>query len=147
MYLVAVSRPPPPSEPPDRRSADRLIPELVKRLIESGAKNITTDGIRQALGDLKLPKEALTQALAQLEETRSGVYRSVSREVRELLERTSLSEELARALSLLTLEVKMEVRFKPSSIASAKTSPISAKVKVRKSDDPPPKRVDSEEND
>lgn len=147
MYLVHVSRPPPPSEPPDRRSVDRLIPELVKRLIESGAKNITTDGIRQALSELKLPKEALTQALAQIEETRSGVYRSVSREVRELLERTSLSEELARALSLLTLEVKMEVRFKPSTMANPKTSPISAKVKVRKTDDPTPGRVPSEEND
>ncbi len=99
------------------------------------------------MSELKLPKEALTQALSQLEETRSGVYRAVSREVRELLERTSLSEELARALSLLTLEVKMEVRFKPSTMATQKTSPISAKVKVKKSDDPTTKRVDSEENE
>jgi hypothetical protein len=106
-------------------------------LLESGAKNISPEGIRQALGELKLPKEALSQALAQLEETRSGLYRSVSREVRDLLERTSISEELAKALSLLALEVKMEVRFKPSSMAPPKTSHVSTKIKVRKSDNPP----------
>lgn len=131
------SPPPPPNEPTDRKTVDRLVPELVRRLLESGAKNITPEGIRQALGELKLPKEALGQALAQLEETRSGLYRSVSREVRELLERTSLSEELAKALSLLALEVKMEVRFKPSNMSPPKASHVSTKIKVRKSDNPP----------
>jgi hypothetical protein len=137
-FLMSVSSPPPPpNEPTDRKTVDRLVPELVRRLLESGAKNITPEGIRQALGELKLPKEALGQALAQLEETRSGLYRSVSREVRELLERTSLSEELAKALSLLALEVKMEVRFKPSNMSPPKASHVSTKIKVRKSDNPP----------
>jgi hypothetical protein len=121
----------PPGDPPDRKTADRLVPELVRRLIETGAKNLTSEHLRQMLSELKLPKEALSQALMQLEETRSGVYRSVSREVREILERTNLSEELAKALSLLTLEVKMEVRFKPSSMSPPHVSPLSATVSVR----------------
>src|SRR5690606_31601141 len=78
-YFMSVS-PPPSSEPSDRKTVDRLVPELVRKLLESGA-SLTAEGIRQALGELKLPKEALSQALGQLEETRSGLYRSVSREV------------------------------------------------------------------
>lgn len=136
---------PPPSESADRKTADRLVPELVRRLIETGAKNLTSDHLRQMLSELKLPKEALSQALAQLEETRSGVYRSVSREVREILERTSLSEELAKALSLLTLEVKMEVRFKPSSMSPPKASHVTTKIKVRKSDNPPSPTQENDE--
>jgi hypothetical protein len=136
----------PPGESSDRKTADRLVPELVRRLIETGAKNLTSDHLRQMLSELKLPKEALSQALMQLEETRSGVYRSVSREVREILERTSLSEELAKALSLLTLEVKMEVRFKPSSMSPPQVSPLTAKVRVRKSDTPSTPPSPSEEN-
>src|SRR5690606_8987843 len=129
-YFMSVS-PPPSSEPSDRKTVDRLVPELVRKLLESGA-SLTAEGIRQALGELKLPKEALSQALGQLEETRSGLYRSVSREVRELLERTSISEEIAKALSSLALEVKVEVRFKPSSMSPPKTSRVSPKIKVRK---------------
>jgi hypothetical protein len=141
---MSVSSPPPSSDPPDRKTVDRLVPELVRKLLESGA-NITAEGIRQALGDLKLPKEALSQALGQLEETRSGLYRSVSREVRELLERTSISEEIAKALSLLALEVKMEVRFKPSSMSPPKASHVSTKIKVRKSDNPPSPTQENDE--
>lgn len=142
---MSVSSPPPPSEPPDRKTVDRLVPELVRRLLETGTKNISAEGIRQALGELKLPKEAIGQALSQLEETRSGLYRSVSREVRELLEQTSISEEIAKALSLLALEVKMEVRFKPSSMAPPKTSQVSTKIKVRKSDPPPSPAQENDE--
>ncbi|MEN9579677.1 MAG: hypothetical protein RJA70_2686 [Pseudomonadota bacterium] len=68
------------------------------------------------MGELKLPKEALNYTISQLDETKNGVYRVIAKELHDLFERTNLSEELAKALSSLSLEVKMEVRFKPTRI-------------------------------
>jgi len=132
-----VSSQPPDQDPPDRRTVERLIPELLRRVLETGTKNITYESIWSVLGDLKTSRETINSAFSQLDETKNAVTRAVSREIRELLDRTSLGEELAKALSLLTLEVKMEVRFKPSTIsAPSNTSPIGAKIRVRRSDPP-----------
>jgi hypothetical protein len=123
-----------PAEPPDapeRSPLDRLIPELLKKVIETGAKNLSSDTVRQLLSELKLPREALHYTFSQLDETKNLLYRAISKEVRDVLERTNLAEELAKALSLLSLEVKMEVRFKPTSIETK-----TRVVKVKNSDDP-----------
>lgn len=88
--------------------------ELLRRAIEAGIKNLPADAVRQLVGELKLPKEVISHTVTQLDETKQGVYRAIGREVHDLFERTNLAEELAKALSLLSLEIKMEVRFKPS---------------------------------
>jgi hypothetical protein len=115
-------------------------------VIEAGTKNLGPDAIRQMLGDLKLPREAreaLSSTLSQLDETKNGVYRAISKEVRELLDRTSLADELAKALSLLTLEVKMEVRFKPSSL-DPNSKGLDASVRFKRSQDTQsPERAES----
>lgn len=131
--MAVVSTPPEP--PPDERSPlERIVPEVLKRVIESGTKNLNTESLRHLLGDLKLPKESLQYLLTQLDETKHGIQRTVAREVREILERTSLADELAKALSLLTLEVKMEVRFKPSSVQTkVDGAPLSTSVRVKRS--------------
>jgi hypothetical protein len=129
---------PPDTDPHERPTLERLIPELLKKVIETGAKNLSTDSLRQLLGELKLPKEAIHYTISHLDETRQGVYRTISKEVRELFDRTSLSEELAKALSLLTLEVKMEVRFKPSANESgARVSPVETSVRVKRAEPRP----------
>ncbi len=126
---------PPDHEPEDRTPLERVVPELLKRVIETGTKNLNSESLRQLVGELKLPKDALNYTFSQLDETKNGVYRIISKEVRELLERTNLGEELAKALSLLTLEVKMEVRFKPQSSTDRSRSSMSGSVKVKRSSD------------
>lgn len=117
---MAMSIPPrdfdPDADPSDRSRLERLIPELLKKVIETGSKNLSPEAVRQVLGELKLPKEALHYTFSQLDETKNGVYRLMAKELRELFERTNIAEELARALSLLSLEIKMQVRFKPTSL-------------------------------
>jgi hypothetical protein len=118
------------------------VPELVRRAIENGTKNLTPEAVKAVLadlkGDLKVSRETLNSTISQIDETKNIVAKALSREFRELLDRTSVSEELAKALSLLTLELKMEVRFKPSTIAAPekKGSPVGASVRVRRSDAP-----------
>lgn len=174
---------PPDSEGPERR-LDRLVPELVKKLLETGTKNLSPELLRQlspealrqlspeilrhlspetlrnlspellknlspellkhlspellrqVAKELKLPKEVLQYTISHLDETKNGLYRSLLRELRDLRDRTSLADEIARALSLLTLEVKMEVRFKPSNIPAPSKTPVGAKVRLRRSESP-----------
>lgn len=126
----------PPGDAPERTPLDRLIPELLKKVIETGAKNLSSDTVRQLLSDLKLPREALHYTFSQLDETKNLLYRAISKEVRDVLERTNIAEELAKALSLLSLEVKMEVRFKPTSIET-KTRVVKAKQPDDRDSTPP----------
>jgi hypothetical protein len=75
--------------------------------------------MRQLLAEMKLPKDALLHLLSQhlliqLEETKENVYRLVSRELKDLLERTNVAEEIASALTRLSLDVTMRVRFSPT---------------------------------
>ncbi len=112
-----------PRQSPDSERQFEL-GDLFRRLVEAGAKSQSVrqkapEVLRQLASELKVPKDVLINTLSHLDETKQGVYRAVGREVRELLSRTSISEELARAASLLALEIKMEVRFKPSDSSSS----------------------------
>lgn len=108
-----------PSSGPTRGPTDGVLSELLKRLIDAGAKNLSAEPMRQLLAEMKLPKDALLHLLSQhlmiqLEETKENVYRLVSRELKGLLERTNVAEEIASALTRLSLDVTMRVRFSPT---------------------------------
>lgn len=108
------------SSPPPRSTQDSGIGDVLRRVIEAGAKNLKGEPMRQLLAEMRLPKDALLHLLSQalltqLEETKESVYRSVSRELQEVLERTNLSDEIAGALSQLSVEVTMQVKFNPKS--------------------------------
>ncbi|HEU4403856.1 MAG TPA: hypothetical protein VFS43_00975 [Polyangiaceae bacterium] len=115
------SEPPPEpgrAEGPEgvRRLLERIIREGVRRVVEKGVGQITDgpENLRQFVGDMRLPKEAAFYLLQQIDETKNGLYRAVARELRDFLEHTNLSEELTRALTTLSFEVKMEIRFIPN---------------------------------
>jgi hypothetical protein len=96
-----------------------VLSELLKRLVDAGAKNLSAEPMRQLLAEMKLPKDALLHLLSQhlliqLEETKENVYRLISRELKDLLERTNVAEEIASALTRLSLDVTMRVRFSPT---------------------------------
>lgn len=127
------------SRPGTKSAGDGVLSELLRRLVDAGAKNLSTEPVRQLLSEMKLPKDALLhlvtqQILMQVEETKSAIYSSVSRELRQLLERTNLADEIATALTKLSLDVTMQVRFAPRD-ASA---PASTRVKVVTRSDVPP---------
>ncbi len=128
----------PPSEPEERerRRLERLLPEIVKRLVESGYKNISEgpENVRELMRDMKLPKEALALMLTQVDETKTGLYRVVAKEVRDFLEHTNFAEEMAKVLTTLSFEIKTEVRFIPNdSKPGAPPKPdVKAKVRIKK---------------
>jgi hypothetical protein len=100
-----------PVEPPKG-----FVPEIVRRAVLTGvgALFMTEEGIRNLVGDMKLPKDALTFLLAQADRTRAEVTRIVTQEVRRFLESETLRREIWKLLTSVTLEVNAEVKLKPS---------------------------------
>jgi len=121
----------------EQRRLERLIPELVKRVLEAGYEKLTEgpENVRHLVSELKLPKEALALLLAQLDETKNGLYRAVAREVRDFLDHTNFAEELARALTALSFEIKTEVRFIPNDSRLRTAPEVRTKVNLRRDRD------------
>jgi len=105
-------------EEPERetRRVERLVPELVKRLVETGMEKLldSPETVRQWANELRLPKELLNAILAHAEEAKSEISKVVVREIRDFLGRTNLADEITRVLTGVTLEVKTQVRFVPN---------------------------------
>ncbi|HEX6278160.1 MAG TPA: hypothetical protein VFZ53_34180 [Polyangiaceae bacterium] len=123
----------------ERRPLERIVPEIIKRIIEAGIEKLSEgpENVRKVVGDLKLPKEALGAVLAQLDETKSGIYRVVAREVRDVLERTNFADELTRALTAVSFEIRTSVRFVPNDTGDRASPEVRHKVSVKKSTPPP----------
>lgn len=139
--------PPPSGEPEEkdreRRRLERIVPELIKRLVEVGYEKIAEgpENVREFVREMKLPKEALALILAQIDETKNGLYRVVAKEIRDFLEQTNFAEELSKVLTTLSFEVKTEVRFIPNDakVGAAPRPDVRSKVTVKrgKKSDPP----------
>lgn len=129
-----------PIEADKKRLMDRVVPELVKRLLEGaverGVERLvdTPENVRNFVGDLKLPKEVLHYLYTQIDETKNGLYRVVAKEIRDVLEHTQFAEELTKVLTKLSFEIKTEIRFVPSS--AAKTEPSANEDDEGEADEP-----------
>lgn len=129
----------------ERRRLERLLPELIKRLVEAGYEKISEgpENVREFVREMKLPKEVLALLLTQIDETKNGLYRVVAKEIRDFLEHTNFAEEMAKVLTMLSFEIKTEVRFIPNDerLGAPPKPEVRSKVTVkreRKTDAPPP---------
>ena len=113
------SRPdrPPEDDAQGRRLFEHALPELIRRVIETGVGKIAEgpENLRSFVADHKLPKEIANYLLLQIEETKNGLHRVVASEIRSYLERSDLADELAKALGRVAIEIKTEIRFVPDS--------------------------------
>jgi hypothetical protein len=100
-----------------RRRLDSVIPELIKRAVELGVEKASEapDNLKEFVGGMKLPREAAHYLLAQVEETKNGLFRVVAKEVREFLEHTNLGSEMQKMLTTVQFEISTTIRFKPNS--------------------------------
>lgn len=117
---------------PEGGRAERLVPELIKRLIEGIDRFAEGKDMRHRVSELKLPKEALALLLSQLEESKNGLYRALAKELRDFLEQTNFTEELVAALTKLTFEIRTEIRFVPSQPGEGVTPEVRAKVNLKR---------------
>ncbi len=97
-----------PSESPRGRMAESLRKALVTGL---SAVFVTEEGIRNALGDMRLPKDALSYLVQQTNNSRREVFRILSEELKGFLKNADVAGALKKALAGMKLEVKAEIRF------------------------------------
>src|SRR4051795_9097362 len=102
--------------PEDVKKLSGLVPDIVRRAVLTGvgALFMTEEGIRNLVGDMKMPKDALAFLVAQADKTRSEVARVVTQEVRRFLESETLRREIWKVLTGVTLEVNATIQLKPS---------------------------------
>lgn len=107
--------------------------EMVRRAVMAGvgAVFLTEEGIRKTVSELKLPKEALGYIAQQADKTRTEANRIVRKELRRFLNSEAFKQQIAQALSGLTLEIKAEVRLRPD--AAGPKPDIQAKMRVKNS--------------
>lgn len=106
----------PPLEEGVREGRPGFVPEFVRKVAVAGlgALFMTEEGIRSLAGQLKLPKEVLGYILSQAEKTKDDIGRVVSDEIRRFLQSEKLREEFLKLMTGMTVEVKAEIRLKPS---------------------------------
>jgi hypothetical protein len=112
--------PPASEKPEERRRFERAIPDMLKRAVERavetgvGKLSEGPDGLRNFVGDMKLPKEVLQYLYQQIDDTKAGLYRVVAKEIRDALEHTQIADEVTKVLTKLSFEIKTEIRFVPN---------------------------------
>lgn len=101
-----------------RDRLEAMVPEVVKRAMITGlgALFVTEETVRSAVSDM--PKEAVSFFVGQAAETKEQLLGLVAKEVREYLASSDLSDELAKVLTKLSLDVRTEIRFIPNEEAS-----------------------------
>ncbi len=99
-----------------RRRLESVIPELLKRAVEIGVEKAVEapDNLKEFVGGMKVPREMANYILAQVDETKNGLFRVVGKEVREFLEHTNLSGEMQKMLTTVQFEISTTIRFKPN---------------------------------
>lgn len=116
---------PPAAEEEASRGAG--VGDLVRRALLAGvgAVFMTEEQIRRSVHELKLPKEAFGYIAGQAEKTRAEAARILRKELRRFLNSDAFKQQVADLLSGVTLEIKADVRLKPS------TQPEVTAAKVR----------------
>jgi hypothetical protein len=113
------------------RGVSGMIPDVVRRAVLTGmgALFMGEESVRNLVGEMKLPKDALAFLSTQAEKTRAEVARVVTQEVRRFLESDTLQREVVKLLSSVTLEVSAQIKLKPSGEPDIKTEVRSGRPK------------------
>jgi len=96
-----------------------------------GAIFLTEEGARRLAREWKLPKELIGYLGAQAAGAKDEVLRVFSDEVRRFFESEAVRREFTRALSSMVIEVKAEIRVRPSEDGGLEPE-VKADVKARR---------------
>ena len=121
-----------------RRRLETFVPELVRKTFAAGLGAVftTEEGIRKITKDMPLPKDVASYVASTAGNTKDEVMRMMARETREFLQTVNFSEEIAKMLTLLSFEVKTEIRFIPNDEKFGGVEPdVKASVRVKKNEE------------
>jgi hypothetical protein len=126
---------PEPIEPDDEHRGEGgksgILGDSLRKALVTGLSAVfmTEEGIRGALSDMRLPKDAIGYLVQQTNNSRREVVRIVSDELKSFLRSADVTGAIRKALIGLRLEVKAEIRFVDDKLAVSK-------VETRQHDEP-----------
>ncbi len=105
--------------------------DLARRILLTGlgAVSMTEEGIRKSLGDMKIPKDAVTYLIETFKKQKDDILQLVGNEVTNFLSKIKVHEEIQKALSGLQLHVDAKINFDRKS----RTGGTGSKLSIKKS--------------
>jgi len=118
-----------------RQRLEGMMPSILRRTMVSSkeAALLTEELLRSAVGEMRMPKEAVSYMVEIADTTKKEVVRVAAREFREFLESANLTEEVAKLLTTLSFEIRTEIRFIPNDQALRPN--VKSSVRLKGSDD------------
>lgn len=119
-----------------RARLEHLVPELVKKTFAAGMGAVfsTEEGIRK-LARENLP-DVVGYVASSTNDAKDKVWEIIALQTREFLSNLNLTEEVAKLLTTLSLEIKTEVRFIPNSERLIGSEPdVKASVRLKRTGD------------
>ncbi|MFO1520132.1 MAG: hypothetical protein U1F57_10795 [bacterium] len=100
--------------------------EMARKVILTGLGAIfmTEESIRNALSDMKLPKDAMGFVIDQAKKQKDDLISVVAAEVSKFFSQVKVHEEIQKALSALQVHIDARLSFTP------KGKPVSNKLKI-----------------
>lgn len=131
----------PVDRPATETFAQRVIPDVVRRALMTGvgAVLLGEEGLRNTLGEMKLPKEAMSSLISQADKTKREVINSLARELRQFLDSLDLQSLLEKAVAGTTIEIQTTVRVIPKEEGGVGLEVLDKKTAVSRDEDEPPK--------
>jgi hypothetical protein len=123
-----------------RKRLEGLVPDLVKRTFYAGLGAVftTEEGIRKIASEFSLPKDVVNYLVTSAQTTKDDLFRVVAKELRTFLENLNLPQEIAKLLTMLSFEIKTEIRFIPNDESLLGVKPqVKPQVKVKKAEGEP----------
>lgn len=95
------------------KAIDALVPDIVKKIILTsiGGVMLTEEVVRKILAELNLSKEIVALAVTQTTKAKEEVVKAVSGELRQLIRRVDIRNEIYSMLKDTKINVKMEIDF------------------------------------
>jgi hypothetical protein len=123
----------PPPPPGDDAGLRGTIADGVKKALLAGvgALFLTEEGARRLARDWKLPKDVAGFIGQQATSAKDELLRLFADEIRRFLESEAVRREFWKALSESTVEIRAEIRLRPSAGGAPKAE-VTAEVKPRR---------------
>lgn len=120
--------------PGDEAGVRGTIADGVKKALLAGvgALFLTEEGARRVARDWKLPKDVAGYLGQQATSAKDEILRLFSDEIRRFLESDSVRREFWKALAGSTLEIRAEIRLRPSEDGGPPKPEVTAEVKPRR---------------
>lgn len=109
-----------------------LLSEMARKVFLTGLGAIfmTEESIRSALGDMKLPKDAMGFVVDQAKKQKDDLIAAVASEFANFFAKVKVHEEIQKALSKMQIHVEAKLSFSPNGKAVAREVNIDVEEKA-----------------